>query len=146
MNSRSLKGYSVLLTLPEGGGSEGVGDGGVDGVVVSPVVAPGQQPQLEDLEHPRPQDDGQPLVVGDVLDHGPDVSPDIIIIIIIIKQFGMLFRYLVYLCTRLIYLVSRNTLSSDQWGLRLARLRATLLCSLSHSVWMVASPGCSLTL
>lgn len=65
--------------LPEGGGSKGVSNGGVDGVIVSPVVTPGQQPQLEDLEHSGPQDDGQPLIVGDVLDHGPDVSPDIII-------------------------------------------------------------------
>ena len=49
-------------------------------------MAPGQQPELEYLEHPRPQDDGQPLVVGDVLDHSPDVSPDKKIIIITSKQ------------------------------------------------------------
>ena len=75
--------FTSLSKSPEGGGSEGVSDGGVDGIVVSPVVAAGQQPQLEDLEHPGAQDDGQPLVVGDVLDHGPYVSPDIIIIITI---------------------------------------------------------------
>ena len=70
--------FTSLSKSPEGGGSEGVSDGGVDGIVVSPVVAAGQQPQLEDLEHPGAQDDRQPLVVGDVLDHGPDVSPAII--------------------------------------------------------------------
>ena len=42
--------------------------------------------------------------------------------------------------------VTWTHLSSDQWGLRLARARATLLCSRSHSVWMVARPGCSFTL
>ena len=54
----------------EGGGGEGVGHGGVDAGVVAVVVAVGVERELEDGEDARAQDDGQPLVVGDVLVHG----------------------------------------------------------------------------
>ena len=62
----------------ERGGGESVGDGRVDAGVVPVVLSVGVQGELEDVEDARAQDDGEPLVVGDVLDHGPDVSPAII--------------------------------------------------------------------
>ena len=82
---------------PESRCCKRVRDGGVDGVVVAMIVTAGQQLQLEYLQHPDderikmmimmikmikmmmmipgPQDDGEPLVVGDVLDHCSDVAP-----------------------------------------------------------------------
>ena len=62
-------GLDEWVTEPEGGRGEGVGDGRVDGVVVVLEEAGRPEGQLEDLEDARAEDDGQPLVVGDVLQH-----------------------------------------------------------------------------
>lgn len=51
----------------EGGGGECVGHRGVDGVVVSVVVPTRAQAKLEYVEDAAAQNDGQPLVVSDVL-------------------------------------------------------------------------------
>ena len=62
------------VTESEGGGGEVVDDGGVDGGVVLVVVAVGDGQDVELGHVVRPQDDGQPLVVGDVL-HLCDLDP-----------------------------------------------------------------------
>ena len=51
----------------EGGGREGVGHARVDAGVVTVVVVVGVQGELKYVEDARAQDDGQPLVIGDVL-------------------------------------------------------------------------------
>ena len=45
------------MAEPEGGGPEGVGDRGVDRVVVTTVVTTRQQLQLKDLQHPAQKAD-----------------------------------------------------------------------------------------
>ena len=62
----------------EGGTGEGVCDGRVDAGVVPVVVAVGVEGELEDVEDARAQDDGQPLVVGDVLEHGAHYLPPLL--------------------------------------------------------------------
>ena len=42
------------------------------------VVSVGVEGELEDVEDARAQDDGQPLVVGDVLQHGPNYLPPLL--------------------------------------------------------------------
>ena len=55
---------------PEGRRSEAVGNRWIDGVVVTLVVVFGQQLKLEDVQHPGPKNNGQPLIVGYVLEEG----------------------------------------------------------------------------
>ena len=63
------------MSESEGGGGEGVGHGGVDAGVVAVVVTVWVERELENGEDARAQDDGQPLVVRDVLVHGADNLP-----------------------------------------------------------------------
>ena len=62
----------------ERGGGESVGDGRVDAGVVPVVLSVGVQGELEDVEDARAQDDGEPLVVGDVLEHGAHYLPSLL--------------------------------------------------------------------
>ena len=62
----------------ERGGGESVGDGRVDAGVVLVVLSVGVQGELEDVEDARAQDDGEPLVVGDVLEHGAHYLPSLL--------------------------------------------------------------------
>ena len=62
----------------ERGGGEGVGDGWVDTGVVPFVMAVGVEGELEDVEDAWAQDDGEPLVVGDVLEHGAHYLPSLL--------------------------------------------------------------------
>ena len=55
------------VTESEGGGGEGVGDGGVDPRVVSAGVGVAGRREVEAGHGVRPQHEGQPLVVSYVL-------------------------------------------------------------------------------
>ena len=70
--------FDEAVPESEGGSRECIGHARVDAGVVPVVVVVGVEGELEDVEDARAQDDGQPLVVGDVLDHGAHDLPPLL--------------------------------------------------------------------
>ena len=123
------------VTESEGSCGEWVEDGGVDLGVVLVVVTVADREDVQLRHVVGAEDDGQPLVVGDVLvlcDHN---LPRLLVQSLIVPVRVEIVEFLTNERTVLVWSTNEKRVFT----------LASLLCSLTQTVWNTVSPGCSLT-
>ena len=118
---------------------EAVGNGWVDGVIVSVIVVFWKKFKLENVQNPRSQNDRKPLVISDVLQKRTYYFARLIKQPLELekKQNDMMEQHHFKKS-------ATNYLSSFQCLLTIDSFLAILLCSLRKTVWIAVRPGCSL--